>query len=107
MRALAAGVIVASFMLPGAAHAYWSNGVWVEEAPPAYYAPPPPPVVATPPDYTSASPPPVVYGAPPQATAYGATCYAGVYICQLPQAGPIGAGCSCPGIGAPSYGTIR
>ncbi len=36
----------------------------------------------------------------------GTTCKAGFYICQVPR-GPIGAECSCPGLGAPSFGTIR
>lgn len=44
-------------------------------------------------------------GAP--AVAVGYKCYAGAYICNLPSYGPVGSGCSCPGIGAPSYGTIR
>ena len=35
----------------------------------------------------------------------GQTCYAGVYIC--PVAGPYGAPCSCPALGAPSFGVIR
>ena len=39
------------------------------------------------------------------APAYGPTCDAGVYVC--PAAGPPGAPCSCPGIGAPSYGVVR
>lgn len=34
------------------------------------------------------------------------TCYAGVYICPGPT-GPPGSQCSCPGIGAPSYGFTR
>lgn len=38
---------------------------------------------------------------------YGYTCYAGFYTCTLPAQGPVGSPCSCPGIGAPSYGTIR
>jgi hypothetical protein len=37
----------------------------------------------------------------------GITCHAGTYVCQLPAYGPIDAPCSCPGLGAPSYGTIR
>ena len=49
--------------------------------------------------------PPV--GAPAQQVAYGATCYAGVYTCALPQGLPLGAPCSCPGLGAPSYGNVR
>jgi len=36
----------------------------------------------------------------------GTTCKAGFYICQVPQ-GPVGSSCSCPGLGAPSFGTIR
>ncbi len=38
---------------------------------------------------------------------YGYTCYAGFYTCTLPAQGPVGSPCSCPGIGAPSYGTIH
>ena len=45
--------------------------------------------------------------APVQAAAYGVTCYAGVYTCQLPQQLPVGAQCSCPGLGAPSCGNVR
>ena len=36
----------------------------------------------------------------------GTTCKAGFYICQVPP-GPAGAECSCPGLGAPSFGAIR
>ncbi len=36
----------------------------------------------------------------------GTTCHAGFYICQVPP-GPVGAQCSCPGLGAPSSGAIR
>ncbi len=57
---------------------------------------------------------PIVAGAPANATVGGVPvvvagykCYAGAYICNLPQPGPVGTGCSCPGIGAPSYGTVR
>ena len=39
--------------------------------------------------------------------ALGATCYAGVYTCALPQGLPVGSQCSCPGLGAPSYGNVR
>lgn len=39
--------------------------------------------------------------------AYAATCYAGVYTCALAQSLPVGAPCSCPGLGAPSYGNVR
>ncbi len=36
----------------------------------------------------------------------GTSCHAGFYICQVPAA-PVGTQCSCPGLGAPSFGTIR
>ncbi len=36
----------------------------------------------------------------------GTTCEAGVYVCQVTP-GPLGAECSCPGLGAPSFGVIR
>jgi hypothetical protein len=38
---------------------------------------------------------------------YGYTCYAGVYTCQLGAQYPVGTSCSCPGLGAPSYGTVH
>ncbi len=41
------------------------------------------------------------------APGYGYTCYAGVYVCRLPQQIPVGTRCSCPGIGAPSFGTVH
>ena len=54
------------------------------------------------------------YGAPatyqpsyPGTPYSGAQCYAGAYVCQLPTPGAIGSTCSCPGLGAPSFGTIR
>jgi hypothetical protein len=39
--------------------------------------------------------------------ALGGTCYAGVYVCPLAAAQPVGSNCSCPGLGAPSYGTVH
>lgn len=50
--------------------------------------------------------PATVIAAPPGAP-YGATCYAGFYTCTLPASLPLGTQCTCPGIGAPSYGTVR
>ncbi len=38
---------------------------------------------------------------------YGGTCFAGNYTCALPQPAPVGAQCSCPGLGAPSYGQVQ
>lgn len=34
-------------------------------------------------------------------------CYAGFYQCVLPTAQQAGTPCACPGLGAPSYGTVR
>lgn len=54
-----------------------------------------------------AEPAGTVYAAPPVSAQYaGTTCAAGAYICQIPP-GPLGAQCSCPGLGAPSFGVIR
>lgn len=39
--------------------------------------------------------------------AYGWHCRAGFYACSLAQSVPVGSGCSCPGLGAPSFGTVR
>lgn len=43
----------------------------------------------------------------PGSTYIGTQCVAGAYQCVLPAAGPLGTPCSCPGLGAPSYGVIR
>ena len=40
-------------------------------------------------------------------TPFGSTCYAGVYVCAAPAQTHIGVGCSCPGIGAPSFGVVQ
>lgn len=37
---------------------------------------------------------------------YGYTCKAGFYTCKLPTRVPLGGPCSCPGIGAASYGNV-
>ena len=44
---------------------------------------------------------------PGVAPGYGYSCYAGAYMCRLPEQVPQGSQCSCPGLGAPSYGTVR
>lgn len=36
----------------------------------------------------------------------GTSCHAGFYICQVPAAA-VSTPCSCPGLGAPSFGTIQ
>lgn len=125
---LMAGVIgVAAVGGAAPARAWWRAGVWVA-GPPVVIAPPPvvvapPPVYAYPPPAYYAPPPPPPPPAPqapaPQAEAappqqqsqpapvvYGATCYAGVYVCPAPGYTPVGSTCSCPGLGAPSYGTV-
>ncbi len=51
-----------------------------------------------------AAPPPL----PPPGQAYfSGQCSAGFYTCVLPVPGQVGTPCSCPGLGAPSYGVIR
>ncbi len=47
-----------------------------------------------------------VYAPPREGQYAGTTCSAGVYVCAVPP-GPLGAQCSCPGLGAPSFGVIR
>ena len=45
--------------------------------------------------------------APQVAPAYGYVCHAGFYTCQLGAQLPVGTQCTCPGLGAPSYGTVQ
>jgi hypothetical protein len=48
------------------------------------------------------------YPVPPGPTAgTGAMCKAGVYSCDLPVRAPLGSPCSCPGLGAASYGNVH
>jgi hypothetical protein len=42
-----------------------------------------------------------------QPTGYGSTCFAGTYTCQLGAQVPVGSQCTCPGLGAPSFGAVR
>ncbi len=51
--------------------------------------------------------PPPGGGSPGAAPGYGYTCYAGVYVCHTQTQIPVGAPCSCPGLGAPSYGRVQ
>ncbi len=44
---------------------------------------------------------------PPGSVVLSSQCYAGFYQCVLPQPNQVGTPCSCPGLGAPSYGTVR
>lgn len=38
---------------------------------------------------------------------YGSVCKAGFYTCHTPYQVPLGSPCSCPGLGAPSYGNVH
>lgn len=38
---------------------------------------------------------------------YGFSCQAGIYNCKLPMKVPLATPCSCPGIGAASYGNVH
>jgi hypothetical protein len=121
--AIAAGAT----LLPAPAQAWWRGGVFIGVPPvvvgppvvaypppyypypyaypPAAYAPAyPPPAYPPPPDQAQQSQPPQMSQAQPP---YGTTCYAGVYVCPAPGATRVGSGCSCPGLGAPSYGTVQ
>jgi hypothetical protein len=49
---------------------------------------------------------PAVVG-PQVAEGYGYVCAAGVYQCRLPQQVRVGEHCSCPGLGAPSFGYVH
>lgn len=109
------GICAAMLALPAAAQARVFVGIGLGFPPvyAPYYAPPPPVYYAPPPAYYAPPPPPVSYApAPPvnytpAPAGYGGTCYAGVYTCAAPANLPAGSQCSCPGIGAPSYGTVH
>jgi hypothetical protein len=101
------GLCAAAVLLPAAAQARVFIGLGLPlplyAPPPVYYAPPPvyyPPPVAY-------SPPPAYGSVPGYGGDYGGICYAGAYTCAAPPNAPAGSPCSCPGIGAPSYGTVR
>jgi hypothetical protein len=119
-KALAVGAIIAgATVLPQAAHA-WGVVVGV---PPVVVAPAPYPYAYYPPPayYPPYPYPPAAYTPAPALTPeqqkaeadrqaslpYGRTCYAGFYTCAAPPYTHVGTGCSCPGIGAPSYGTVN
>jgi hypothetical protein len=109
------------------AQAWWRGGVWIGVPPvviappvyaPYYYPPayypyyppayyPPAPAYAPPAGAPQSTPVPQADSNSGGQVAYGATCYAGVYVCQAPGNTPVNASCSCPGLGAPSYGVVR
>ncbi len=133
LKALAvAAVIGGAAFAATPAQAWWHGGVFIGLPPvvvgaapyPYYYPPYYYPPAYYPPAYYPPYPyayPPASAGAPaqPQAhgngaptadggkVAYGASCYAGFYHCAAPAYTPIGETCSCPGIGAPSYGSVQ
>ncbi len=112
-------------LIPATAQAWWGGGVVIglppvvvgPAYPPPYYYPPPyayvpgyyppayyPPAAAAAPQNESKSSAPQMSQAN---TPYGSTCYAGFYTCRAVPQSHVGSGCSCPGIGAPSYGTVQ
>ena len=94
LLATAVALTLGSVALPSEANAWWRGGVVVGVVPPPVYFGPP-----------VFYPPPVVY-APPGAP--GTTCYAGRYICPLPQPFAPGSTCSCPdNFGRRAYGQAR
>ena len=128
-------VLATAALLPSQAQAWWRGGVFIG-LPPVVVAPPVPaypPAYYPPPYYAPgyyAPPSAPYYGyaepsapAPQQTPApelsqndrssgqydapYGSTCYAGVYTCAAPSQARVGTGCSCAGIGAPSYGVVQ
>jgi hypothetical protein len=105
-------IVDASVATP--ASAWWRGGVWIGVPPvvvgPGYYYPPYyyPPYWYPPPGYYY--PPPASQASattPRGPVTYGSMCYAGVYNCAAAPKSPVGSGCTCPGLGAPSYGTVN
>ena len=121
IKVAALAALAGAALIPAPAKAWFRGGVFfgfppvvigppVVAYPPAYY---PPPYYA-PGYYGPAYPPPASYAPPPGQEQMseaniplGTTCYAGVYVCKAPAQSRIDTGCSCPGIGAPSYGVVR
>ena len=97
LRSLTLAALVAAFVAPSPAQAWYRHGWGWGWGPPIVVVP--------------YAPPPVYYGAPPVAyysRPAGQACYAGPYVCPLDQAGPVGAQCSCPTNGKTrSWGQIR
>ena len=125
MAALAA--LAGASLVPAPAKAWFRGGVFfgfppVVIGPPAVAYPPPyyyPPAYYAPGYYGPAyAPPPASYAPLPEAPApapemsqaevpFGSTCYAGTYVCRAPAQSRVDSECSCPGLGAPSYGVVR
>lgn len=120
LRAAAIAALAGAMLLPSRAYAWVSFGiavppVVVAPAPYPYYAPgyypPPPGYYAPPPPGTYARPPPPQQSPAPELSQnqpqYGATCYAGNYTCAAYPYAQVNSVCSCPGLGAPSFGTVQ
>jgi hypothetical protein len=124
-RALAvAALLGGAVCVASPARAWWHGGFFIG-VPPVVVAPGPyaypypyyPPAYYPPAYYPPAYYPPAAYAVPPAApaqsrpadgkVAYGSMCYAGFYHCAAPAQTPIGDTCSCPGLGAPSYGSVQ
>ena len=130
LRTAALAALAGAALVPATAQAWWRGGVFIGIPPvvvappiygypapyyypPAYYPPayyPPPPAYPQGQSYAEAQPQPQQ---PQQQqmsrpdTPIGSTCYAGVYVCTAPAQTHVGTGCSCPGLGAPSYGVVQ
>ena len=130
IRIACAATLAGAALIPATAQAWWRGGVFIG-VPPIVVGPPvvayPPPYYA--PGYYPPAYPPEGYAPPPangqpqgyaqapqqspapelsQANVpFGSTCYAGVYVCAAPAQTHVGSGCSCPGLGAPSYGVVQ
>ena len=93
------GGIVLLASCAGAPVAYDQTGAPVPAASYGQSAPLPPPGYGTP---TASG-----YGTPTAPAPYGYQCFAGAYQCRLSAQVPVGSPCSCPGLGATSYGVVR
>lgn len=124
LRVAAIAALAGAFLVPAPAKAWVSFGfalppVVIAPAP-AYPYPYPYYPPAYPPGYYAPPPPPAQGQAQTQAPAqspapqlsqnqvpYGAMCYAGNYTCAAAPYSHVGSVCSCPGWGAPSFGTVQ
>jgi hypothetical protein len=127
-RAVACAALAAAALMPATANAWWHGGVFIGVPPivvgppvypypypyaypPGYYYPPAPYAPGYYPPAGTAAPKSAPQSKAPQMsqanTPYGATCYAGFYTCAAAPQSHVGSGCTCPGIGAPSYGSVQ
>jgi hypothetical protein len=122
LRVAAIAALAGAFLVPAPAKAWVSFGFALPPVviAPAYPYPYPYYPPAYPPGYYAPPPPPAQGQAQTQAPAqspapqlsqnqvpYGAMCYAGNYTCAAAPYSHVGSVCSCPGWGAPSFGTVQ